>query len=617
MIASIEPISPRSSIEGLEDSYGQAILLFTPSFAQSLAYDPQFLSTVLNRLLEKLPDFYTHGPGSKSLQVAVAVVDRLPRRSARSGLKPTMSDHGSEGLSYLVSAIPELDVTGDTDALTRSNVDETKTLSVLIGDAQGSRVIETQESETSTVPANTENDEVSKKYKIEVQVPLASTVFQTGQPSMLSLSSWAWNNAGHRFILEQKSTESPSHVSFKFPFLYASVVTMPLIPLTPPRKIIAGMGNVIRQIERDTEHITASQELEPAVSSYFIAKDVPPSAVNVWALVIPENLYLELESEIHTEKHYEWLRMGLNSKSAQDLHEIWQRAFAFAPHRWFDLLHRGARLHRVLSGGGGWGKKAGLISLDPDSEFRNASSAELGGALADSDLFETQEGMLGNAAKVGDLVQFYICPSNTTAHSPPNLNADLPPKLKQGMRLEIGTIPSTIDTMPFAEELKDGEGALPLGSVQRDLFGLLSEKGVSFANLNLDADQSWSTPSPTKISVPFSRILCRGSTRDQLFTSLQAEEVAKNTSKSTMAQSSPEAIGSGGAIAAGHPVSANRYWAYPNDADMQIDHLADQTWTSKCAAEGFTQRNHSQSDRYPPHHCDTRSPGQYLANAPT
>lgn len=530
LIASIEPISPCSSIEGIEDSYEQAILLFTPTFAQALAYDPQFLSKVVNRLFKKLPDFYQHGPDAKVLHVAVAVVDRLPMpsRLPNGRRRPILSltdhtrlvtDHGSEGLSYIVSAVPELGVISDTPALAPPNLDEIKTLSVFIGSAQGSWVLGMQGSETSTLPVDTQDSEAVKSHNVEVQIPLASTVFQAGQPNILSLSSWAWGQADGRYLLNQKSAESPSHVSFKCPFAQTAVITMALVPLTPPRKIVAGMGNVIRQIERDTEHITASQELEPAVSSYFIAKDLAPSAVNVWALVIPGDLYLEMESDIHAQKHFAWLRTGANGLSAQSLRELWQKELAFAPHRWFPLLRRGARLHRVLSGGGGWGEKAGLISLDPDSDFRKVPAAEIGAVFADNDLFETHEGMLGNAAKVGDLVQFYICPSNTTAHSPSLLSFD------DTMRFEVGIIPSTIDTMPFSEDSKDGDGALPLGRVHHNLFGFMSEKGVSFAQLKLNADLTWSTSSRTKISVPFSRLLFIGRwrTNNLLFTSFQGE----------------------------------------------------------------------------------------------
>lgn len=470
----------------------------------------------MNRLFENLPGAYKDVSGSHHLNVAVAVVDRIPAPSTRGRNTPPLTDHGSEGLSYVVSAISELCVTSDSPPITKPKLDEIKTLSLLIGDAFQHEAVGTLESEDPTLSVKPSNAGIVTRQNIDVQVSLASTVFQAGQPSILSLSSWAWRKAEGRCTLEQKITSSPSHVSFKYPFVHTPKMKMPLVPMTPPRKIVAGMGNVIRQIERDTEHMTASQELEPAVSSYFIAKDLPPSAVNVWALIIPAHMYLEMESDIHAQEHFAWLRMGANSLSAQDLHQLWQRQLAFAPHNWSNLVHRGARLHRVLSGGGGWGKKAGLISLDPDSDFKGPPASESGAMFANSDLFETQEGMLGNAAKVGDLVQFYICPPNTTAHAPPSVN--------HGMRLEIGTIPSTIDAMPLAEVLEEEDRALRPGSLHYHHFGFLSEKGVSITTLKLGSDMSWTPSSRTKISVPFSRLIFgRTTTNDLLFTSSQGK----------------------------------------------------------------------------------------------
>lgn len=519
LIASIEPISLPGSIEGIEDSFEQAILLFTPRFATSLAYDPQFLPKVLNRLFEKLPDFYQDGPGSNHLNVAVAVVDCLPRPCTRIREytnRPPLSDHGSEGMSYVVSTISELRVASDTLPLTNPNLDETKTLSLRVGNASDIKAVGMLDSEKYMPPANTLNADGVPKQHLEVRIPLASTVFQTGQPGILSLSSWAWRKAEDRYLLEQQSTESPNHVSFQYPFVRALSIKIPLVPLTPPRKIVASMGNVIRQIERDEEYITASQELEPAVSSYFIAKDLPPSAVNVWALVFPAARYLEMESVIHTSRDFPWLRTGSNSMTAQDFDRLWHKPRAFERfHKWSLLVHRGIRLHRVLSGGGGWGKKAGLISLDPDSDFKEPPVAELGAMFANSDLFETNEGMLGNAAKVGDLVQFYICPSNTAA--------PLPPDMERGMRLEIGIIPSTVDNIPLTEESNDDTGALHLGRVHHHQFGFMSEKGISIATLKQGSDLSWTTSSRTKISVPFSRLVSGRSTRSLLFTSTQGK----------------------------------------------------------------------------------------------
>ncbi|QDS76046.1 hypothetical protein FKW77_005404 [Venturia effusa] len=499
LIASIEPLSP-SSIAGIEDSFEQAIFLFTPGFAQPLAYDVQFLDRVVNRLLEKLPDDHPNVRAAlKRLDVAVAVVDRLPMPGRRHSKRLAVNDHGSEGMSYVVSTKSELNVANDTSRSAKPNPDETKTLSLRIGNAQAYDAADVHSQSTQTI--------MSQRF--EIRTPLASTLFQVGQPSIMSLSSWEWREAEGRYKLQQESIESPSHISFSYPFVHGSTLSMPLVPLTQPRKIVAGMGNVIRQIAGNTESITASQELEPAVNSYFTAKELPPSAVNVWALVIPANSGFSS----HT---YRWLKARPGNKTPEELfrHE-WQKECATPKFNWTSLFRRGVRLYRVLSGGGGWGKKAGLISLDPDSDFIETQSAELGAIFANNDLLETQESMLGDAAKLDDMVQFYICPSITDHHSLTTAT--------HGLRLEIGVIPSTIDTIPLSEESQDGNEALLPGRVHHNLFGFMSEKGVSLAVLQSEADEKWIVQSRTKLSVPYTRLIFARSTKDLTFTSSEGK----------------------------------------------------------------------------------------------
>lgn len=108
---------------------------------------------------------------------------------------------------------------------------------------------------------------------------------------------------------------------------------LPLKPLTMPRKILDGMGNILRKLEStDGEPTGASRELEKAVANYIdnLPDDVDrPERVNVFARLTIQ--------ELHT-----------------DAVEL--------------FLNPGTRLHRVLSGGGGWGSKAGLLSLDPQGD---------------------------------------------------------------------------------------------------------------------------------------------------------------------------------------------------------------------------------------------------------
>ena len=133
---------------------------------------------------------------------------------------------------------------------------------------------------------------------------------------------------------------------------------LPLKQLTFPRRIEAGMGNILKQTSSDTNTPQgASRELEKAVLDYTSS----PSAPSL------------------SEKFSIFARLTPHSPTAHE------NLFT-AP---------GARIHRVLSGGGGWGNKAGLLSLDPQSESQVQGFPKN---------FEFGEGVV----KVGEYVQFFI-----------------------------------------------------------------------------------------------------------------------------------------------------------------------------------------------------------------
>ena len=133
---------------------------------------------------------------------------------------------------------------------------------------------------------------------------------------------------------------------------------LPLKQLTFPRRIEAGMGNILKQTSSETNTPQgASGELEKAVLDYISSPSTPS---------LSEKLSI-------------FARLTPHSPTAHE------NLFT-AP---------GARIHRVLSGGGGWGNKAGLLSLDPQSETQ---------AQGFSNDFESGEGVV----KVGEYVQFFI-----------------------------------------------------------------------------------------------------------------------------------------------------------------------------------------------------------------
>ncbi|CUS10341.1 unnamed protein product [Tuber aestivum] len=164
---------------------------------------------------------------------------------------------------------------------------------------------------------------------------------------------------------------------------------LPLKQLTFPRRIEAGMGNILKQTSCETGTLRgASRELTP----HFPAAH--------------ESLFMT----------------------------------------------PGARIHRVLSGGGGWGSKAGLLSLDPQSETQVQKFAEN---------FESGEGIF----KVGDYVQFFVA--------------------EQGNGGDDSWRGVAFGCVPKVEELVDERGRKEEVGID-GLFGGASEEGVWVDDRKMD-----------------------------------------------------------------------------------------------------------------------------------
>lgn len=309
---------------------------------------------------------------------------------------------------------------------------------------------------------------------------------------------------------------------------------MPLIPLTAARSVVACMGNIIRRLSHNSgfsphdptkDAILASQELEQSVTSYHEARNLSPRAVSVWALVIPEKEFSG------------GLSMATKALGPVDLAEAWKGSPAdyalSSDPSLLTLLKHGARLHKVLSGGGGWGKKAGLLSLDPNTGYGQEhvdpqASRDLQTSASDADLdfdfdsFSRETEELKSIVKKGDYIQFYISPSasaeDVLVQSDPN-NQDAE-SLSYLSTAEFGTIPSTVDDMPGAQIADDSSQSAI--QVHPNHFGALSESGMALylgneSDSHLPKDRTPFEPA-TKVDVPFGRLKYRvsigqGSTR--------------------------------------------------------------------------------------------------------
>jgi hypothetical protein len=478
----------KTKLEATEEvgpgSSDQALLLFTPCFAQRLAYDATFLPSIVQALFKDrvYADLLSGSP--INITTAVAVVDRLPAPSkpwvrdstltsaTLRSQHPPISDDGCEGMAFVVGHASDIHL-----ASTEETHPQPKAITFQLRMAQ------------------------TKKGKLlrTVQIPLASTIFHSGQENTLLVSDW---EVGDNWEGLRPVHRPPvSHVTLDLPLvsdqslLPRLALSAPIMPLTPIRKIAVAMGNVVRRIStfpNDAPESPASGELESAVDLYFKTRGIPPSSVAVWAVIMTRQMYKGLKFK--GEKSTPPPSSGWSADPP-----VWGSQIPL-----YQLLLRGARFHRVVSGGGGWGNKAGLISLDPLSDFGKSSIAsDDEWREADLDLSGLPIGMLGNIASPGKYIQFFIA---RTDHDDKSISEPDP----GAWTLDFGTIPSTIDAMPDSESffhLSENSKAVERFT---NHFGVLSEKGVAFgfAASNKDGSelQNWHS---TKVDIPYSRFSFR------------------------------------------------------------------------------------------------------------
>ncbi|KAI1347578.1 hypothetical protein F5Y01DRAFT_294879 [Xylaria sp. FL0043] len=195
---------------------------------------------------------------------------------------------------------------------------------------------------------------------LEVTLPLANTVFQNGRRSTLHASRWDVSNEGSVALRtrDQKITQQIAAIGDS---VNHTSPMIPLLPLTPPRRIVAGLGNIVRQVEVDGSATPASKELEAIIPQIFEQRaqrepTSPPRPIGVWCWVIPPHVM-----ETRKFDTLNLFRAGA-SQTEEDILLGSRETFS-------NLLSSGCRLHKILSGGGGWGLKQGLLSLDPETSF--------------------------------------------------------------------------------------------------------------------------------------------------------------------------------------------------------------------------------------------------------
>ena len=280
------------------------------------------------------------------------------------------------------------------------------------------------------------------------------------------------------------------------------------------------MGNIIRGIVGPDEvKITASTELEQVVPQYFKSRGEPAQATSAWALVMPKD---KADSTIRDTKQLIFNQSGTNPEnlSPEDykyweqkgFETLWQEDLP----RWNIMVQeailRGARLHRVLSGGGGWGKKAGLLSLDPMPIGAPARQLPTEDGMADDfDSVDEFSTALKPVVKDGDFIQFFISAATPQGKDDVSAFEDLK-RLEESTggdawSWEFGIIPSTVDSIPGGSWQHTGKASEDV-VVFKGSFGALTEGGLTLmrgCGVNKKTGIAEVNLNTTTIDVPFSR----------------------------------------------------------------------------------------------------------------
>ena len=214
-------------------------------------------------------------------------------------------------------------------------------------------------------------------------------------------------------------------------------------------RIITGCaGNVIRTLKSTQEDMPASQELEKAISVYYSSCSTTPfGQLDVWAQITPKERRKELPTGCATFE---------------------------------SSLLLGDRFLKVLSGGGGWGHKKGLVALDPDPAFT---------ADFEDDQRDRNDGVpFYNIVKPGDIVTFLAAPIHEDPTKPLATHRNLSKNVPQVLTIRtdeetcrFGAADSGFDkpVSPKSSSHQDPHKIDALVAISH--FGALSAQGVSIS----------------------------------------------------------------------------------------------------------------------------------------
>ncbi|KAL9026591.1 MAG: hypothetical protein Q9196_004764 [Gyalolechia fulgens] len=456
-----------------------AVLLLTPSHFKLLGEDSTFIPDLLSQTHENL----IHG---QELDVLVAVVDKIsyPGYRQKSDIE---SERCRQDIGYTGNGISVLLLDSESAApdlwAERSLTDQKDGSHPSRRGALAFRFEASRTSLEGTQRPPSNGLDLSRTIKL----PVANTIFNNGRLSTVKAQRWivdekatgsALRCAKSKWLDQQvlkvpegnwPALPSPRDIPFATKNLQRRLrVILPLKPITRPRVVAAAMGNVVRSLFAQSSSgqvIPASQELEAKIDQWIFKSGTETQPVEVWAQIYPKTV----------------------------------RSLG-TPSTFRDRIDSGSHFHKILSGGGGWGNRQGLLALDPELGFDDASELPAVNVSECVDPEVERRRNLSQIVEPGDIVEFFVRDLEAPfSRASPTQNArDDSYELSNMNSTVFGTLPSTVDQMPALDTSIARESQFSPCIYAWGHFGMLSEQGMIVTTTTADGQSV-----QTKIDVPY------------------------------------------------------------------------------------------------------------------
>ncbi|KAM0390152.1 hypothetical protein ACHAQC_008142 [Fusarium culmorum] len=309
-----------------------------------------------------------------------------------------------------------------------------------------------------------------------ITIPLTNTTFLNHKTSTLITRRYDLSQSSPKLVEKNEKYSQQISLPLKkqLPSINDLGIWAPLVPLTHPRVVTESFGNIVRRVSVENESVPASNELEPAVDELHVRKsDLVQSPMGIWAIITPPTFSQSGDNSSSVDPDPE--------ATFRDGENIADLVASTSGHL-VTLYKQGGRLYQILSGGGGWGAKKGLLSLDPQrTHFSLSEEEEM------KRFIQAMDG--GNFVPVGSKIQFFASTETSATESP---------RTKE-MGVVFGTA-SKVESETVSESSQSEARLL------ENHFGALSNDGIFVTSSDAAAVTTPGFNNDWKLNVPNSRI---------------------------------------------------------------------------------------------------------------